>query len=94
MLTAVESDQRLTLLLGGLFIDDRAPQAIALMDRSRPPVKASETYPILSGVPKISVADQAPEKRFAATMRRERIELARTAPGAIAAPELFACDPP
>jgi hypothetical protein len=24
MLTAVESDQRLTLLLGGLFIDDRA----------------------------------------------------------------------
>ena len=30
MLTAVESDQRVALLLSGLFVDDRAPHAVAL----------------------------------------------------------------
>jgi hypothetical protein len=57
MLTAVKSDQCLALLLGGLFVDDRAPHAIALVYRSRKPVEASETHRVQSGVAEISVAD-------------------------------------
>jgi len=57
MLAAVQSNQCLALLLAGLFVDDRAPHAVALMYRSGPPVKASETHAVQSGIAKISVAD-------------------------------------
>jgi hypothetical protein len=46
MLATIESDQRVALLLTGLFVDDRAPHAVALMYRSRPPIKASETHAV------------------------------------------------
>jgi hypothetical protein len=57
MLTAVQRNQRLALLLGSLSVDNRAPQTVALMYRSRPPVKARETHAVQSGVAKISVAN-------------------------------------
>jgi hypothetical protein len=84
MLTAIESDQRVALLLTGLFVDCRAPHAVALRYRSQPPVGASETHAAQLGVAKISVANLSRYNGFAMPGRRQRIELARTAPVAIA----------
>src|SRR4029450_4129128 len=89
MLTAVESDQRVALLLAGLFVDNRAPHAVALMYRSRPPIKASETHTVQSGVATISAPNLPPYKGFAVPGRRQRIELAGTAPAAIAVTHFF-----
>ena len=57
MLTAVESDERVALLPAGLFVDNRTPHAIALMYRSWPPIKASETNAVQLGVAKIAVVN-------------------------------------
>ena len=94
MLTAIESDQRVALLLAGHFVNDRAPHAVALMYWSRPPIKAGETHAVQSGVAKISVVNLPRCKGFAVPGRRQRIELAGTAPAAIAVSHFFTCDPP
>jgi hypothetical protein len=46
MLTVGQSDQRLSLLVGGLFIDNGAPYAVALVYRTGPPDGASKTHAI------------------------------------------------
>jgi hypothetical protein len=65
MLTAVQRNQRLALLLGSLFVDNRTPHAVALMYRSRPPIKTSETHAAQLGVSKISVVGKKPGIRSA-----------------------------
>jgi hypothetical protein len=79
ILTAVESNQRVALLLACLFVDNRAPHAVALKYRSRPPIKASETHSVQSGIAKISVSNLPRYKGLAVPGRRHRIKLAGTA---------------
>jgi hypothetical protein len=55
-------DQRLPLFLADLFVDDRAPHAVALMYRSRPPIKTNETHAVQLGVSKISIANATLER--------------------------------
>jgi hypothetical protein len=56
MLAAFDRDQRVTLLLGGLLVDDHA---FALMYRSRPPVNAREHHAVQPGIGEITISDQA-----------------------------------
>ena len=94
MLTAGQSDECLPLLLGGLFIDNGAPHAVALVYRTGPPNDGSETHAVQPSVAEISVVDLPRSSGFTLPGRRERIELAGTAPAAVAAHHLFTCDPP
>jgi hypothetical protein len=94
MLAAFDGDQRVPLLLGGLLVDDHAPYAVALMYRSRPPVNAREHHAVQPGIGEITIGDQARYKGFAAPRCRQCVELARTAPVAIAARKLLTCDTP
>jgi hypothetical protein len=94
MLTAGQSDECLPLLLGGLFIDNGAHHAVALVYRTGPPDDLSETYAFQPAVTEISVVDLPCSSGFTLPGRRERIELAGTTPIAVAAHHLFTCDPP
>jgi len=53
VLTGWESHQCLALLPGGLFVDDRAGYAVALMYCSRPPDGSSETRAVQSSITEI-----------------------------------------
>jgi hypothetical protein len=94
MLAAGQSDHYLSLLRSGLFIDNRAPHAVALVYRTRQPDYAGETNTVQPGVAEISLVDLTCSNAFTSPSRRQRIELAGTAPIAVAAHDLFTRDPP
>jgi hypothetical protein len=52
MLTVGQRNQCLSLLVGGLFIDNGAPYALALVYRAGPPDYAGETNTVQPGVAK------------------------------------------
>jgi hypothetical protein len=94
VLTAVDSDKRLALLLGSLLVDDRASHAVVLVYRSWSKGDGSETHTVQSGVAEIPVVDLLGSNGFTVRGRRRRIELAGTAPAAVAAHHPFTRDPP
>jgi hypothetical protein len=94
MLTALQSGQCLALIRGRPFVDDRAPHAVALVYRTRPPDDGSKTHVVQPGVAEISLVDLPCSSGFTLPSCRQRIELARTAPAAVAAHHFFTCDPP
>src|SRR6201993_2092932 len=94
MLTALQSGQCLALIRGRPFVDDRAPHAVALVYRARPPDDGSKTHVVQPGVAEVSLVDLPCSSGFTLPSCRQRIELARTAPAAAAAHHFFTCDPP
>src|SRR5258708_33130511 len=92
MLTAGQSDDCLPLLLGGLFIDNGAPHAVAVVYRTRPPDGCSKTQAFQPNVAEISIIDLPCSSGFTLPSGRERIELAWIAPVAVAADHLFSFD--
>ena len=94
MVTVGQRNQCLSLLVGGLFIDNGAPYAVALVYRAGPSDYTGETNTVQPGVAEISLVDLICSDAFTSPSRRERIELAGTAPIAVAAHHLFTCDPP
>lgn len=72
MLTAGQSDECLPLLLRGLFIDNGAPHAVALVYRTRPPDDGCETHAFQTAVAEISVVDLPCCSGFALPGRGQR----------------------
>src|SRR5258708_39110767 len=94
MLTAGQSDEGPPLPLRGLFIDNGAPHAVALVYRTRPPDDGSETHAFQPAVAEISVADLPCSSGFALPGFGRGIELTGTAPAAVSTHHLFTCNPP
>src|SRR5260221_5237159 len=82
MLPAGQSDECLPLLLRGLFIDNGAPHAVALVYRTRPPDDGSETHAFQPAVAEISVADLPCSSGFPLPGSWPCLELTGTAPAA------------
>src|SRR5258708_12695652 len=80
MLTAGQSDKCLPLLLGGLFIDNGAPHAVALVYRTGPPNDGSETHAVQPSVAEISLVDLPRSSGFTMPSRRNPLYPPGTTP--------------
>src|SRR5260370_18323068 len=79
---------------GRPFVDDQLQSAVALVDRAGKRDQLREPHPVEAGVAEPALADLPRDQCQALAMRRIGLELARTAPIAIAAADLITSDPP
>src|SRR5258708_29686727 len=76
-------DRRALLFVGSL-VNDRLKRAIPLVNSAGPPGEKSPTQALDNNIPKTSFIDLDKSVGAAVTMSGQALELARTAPGAIA----------
>jgi|tagenome__1003787_1003787.scaffolds.fasta_scaffold20701267_2 hypothetical protein len=92
--TAQDAQERIALRFCRALIDHDLRFAFSLVDGPRPCEDASCCQAVEAGVAMMAVNDLEGRQRLAFAVRRQRIELARTAVGAIAIDELARPDLP
>src|SRR5262245_40222581 len=94
VLTGEDAQQRRPLRLGCAFVDHHRRFALALVDRTRPAEDSDELQAIELGRAVMTLLDLEAADRLAMSVRRQSVELAGAAVGAVAVDELTSLDGP
>src|SRR6185312_9499833 len=94
VLTGHDAQQRLALLRRRALVDDDRGLAFALVDRTRPAEHADETQTVQLRVAMEALINLKTAYRLAKSVRRQGVELARTAVRAIAIDEFVSFNCP